>query len=78
MRNLWLKTYKDMRLYYGKGLCRQINAERTGDDRLHTFEIWYMKEVTGPPEEGELPVVPVRIWTHYCFRNTRSPSLLTR
>lgn len=76
MRNLWLKQYKDLRLYYGKGLCRRWNATARGDDRLRTFQIWYMKEVTGPPAQGELPVEPVRIWTHHCYRTTsgdRSP-----
>ena len=68
MRNLWLKQYKDMRVYYGKALCRQHNATTRGGDRLRTFEIWYMKEVTGPPSEGERPVEPVRIWTHYCYK----------
>lgn len=68
MRNLWLKEYGELRLYYGKARCRDWNAENTGDDRLRTFEIWYMKEETGPPHVGERPVVPVRIWTHECYK----------
>jgi hypothetical protein len=68
MRNLWLKEYSGMRLYFGKARCRGWNAAARGDDRLRTFEIWYMKEETGPPEVGERPVVPVRIWTHECYK----------
>lgn len=67
MRNIWLKQYKDMRLYYGKYRCREWNARHSGNQRLRQFEIWYMKEVTGPPAVGEEPVVPVRIWTHRCY-----------
>ncbi len=68
MRNLWLKEYSEMRLFYGKARCRDWNAKAKGDDRLRTFEIWYMKEETGPPHVGERPVVPVRIWTHECYK----------
>lgn len=73
MRNLWLKEYSELRLFFGKARCRDWNAGARGDDRLRTFEIWYMKEETGPPEEGERPVVPVRIWSHECYK--RAPHL---
>ena len=66
MRNIWLKKYKSLRLYYGKHLCRQWNADHKGAERLKSFKIVYMKQVT--PKPGETGRVdPVQIWSHNCF-----------
>ncbi len=67
MRNLWQKQYKNLRLYYGKHLCRAWNADHRGQDKLRSFQIVYMKEVT--PRPGKTTeVVPVQIWNHDCFK----------
>ena len=66
MRNIWLKKYKGLRLYYGKHVCRQWNAEHRGGERLKTFKMVYMKQVTPKPgETGRID--PVQIWNHNCF-----------
>lgn len=71
MRNLWSKKYKKFRLYYGKHVCREWNAEHRGKDRLKTFRMVYMKEVT-PKPGGEDPVIqPVMIWRHNCYGSTK-------
>ncbi len=66
MRNIWMKKYKGLRLYYGKHLCRSWNDTHKGSDRLKTFRIVYMKQVTPPPGETGI-VEPVQIWNHNCF-----------
>ena len=66
MRNIWMKKYKGLRLYYGKHLCRQWNATHKGAERLKTFRIVYMKQVTPPPGESGI-VEPVQIWKHNCY-----------
>ncbi len=66
MRNIWMKKYKGLRLYYGKHLCRQWNATHKGGERLKTFRIVYMKQVTPPPGETGI-VQPVQTWKHNCF-----------
>ena len=66
MRNIWLKKYKGLRLYYGKHVCRQWNAEHRGSERLKSFKMVYMKQVTPKPgESGRID--PVQIWNHNCF-----------
>ncbi|MCB9253685.1 MAG: HTTM domain-containing protein [Bdellovibrionaceae bacterium] len=68
MRRLWMLEYKEHRLYFGKYICRNWNREHEGVDKLETFEIVYMKENT--LDEGEAPPVPVKIWTHWCYKNS--------
>jgi len=69
MRNIYRKTWKDLRLYYGKHLCKVWNAEARGRDKLSSFEIIFVKEMTKP--RGEEPVVSqVSIWKHDCFKRT--------
>jgi hypothetical protein len=66
MRNIWLKKYKSLRLYYGKHVCRQWNAEHQGRERLKSFKMIYMKEITPKPGESGR-VDPVQVWNHNCF-----------
>ena len=66
MRNIWLKKYKSLRLYYGKHICRQWNAEHSGRERLKSFKMVYMKQLTPKPGESGR-VDPVQIWNHNCF-----------
>lgn len=65
MRNIWTKDYKKLRLYYAKYLCRSWNATHTGSERLRTFQIVYVKELT-PPPGGEWKTERVQIWNHNC------------
>ena len=66
MRNIWMKKYKSLRLYYGKHSCREWNATHRGAERLKTFRIVYMKQVT-PEPGGSGIVTPVQIWKHNCY-----------
>ncbi len=65
MMNLWLKTKKGYRLWYGKYLCRTWN-ERADVERLAAFDIVFMKEKTGAPGET-LPIEKMTVWQHDCF-----------
>lgn len=58
------------RLYYGKYLCREWNKDKLTVEavgqRLISFKMIYMLEVTPPP--GQTPTVEQRvIWRHDCF-----------
>ena len=66
MRNLWMKTNKKLRQPYAQYLCKSWNATHAGGERLKTFKIVYVKEVTPKPGEEEAPEA-VEIWTHDCF-----------
>lgn len=70
MRNIWMKQYKDLRLYYGKHLCREWNATHRGEERLMTFRMVYMKELTPKPGDPAPRIDPVQIWDHNCFAKT--------
>lgn len=73
MRNIWLKKYKSLRLYYGKHVCRTWNADHRGNERLKSFRMVYMKQVT--PKPGETGIVePVMIWKHNCFGSSKPSS----
>lgn len=67
---LWEPRFSNQRLYYGKYLCRQWNADKLDGEaratRLMTFKLIYMLELTPPP--GEPASVEQRIlWRHECF-----------
>ena len=73
MRNLWLKKWKEFRLYYGRYKCRSWNAGKrsTDSDSLQSFTMYFMKEVTMPPGEAStLDKVPV--WNHDCYSPSKS------
>jgi hypothetical protein len=74
MRNLWLKKYKDMRLYYGRQLCRTNNAgkRRTDPKALVGFEMWFVKEPT-PAPGGTSEILPISIWKHHCYEDATKP-----
>lgn len=73
MRNIWMKKHKKLRLYYGKYLCRAWNADHRGGERLKSFRIVYMKQVTPPPgQTGKIE--PVQIWNHNCYSSNEAKS----
>jgi predicted DCC family thiol-disulfide oxidoreductase YuxK len=67
MRNISSRDLEKHRLYYGQYLCRSWNTRHEGQNRLETFQIIFMKEVTQP---DYLPSEAVRevLWTHECFK----------
>ena len=68
MRNLWTKTNKNWRLYFGKHVCREWNATHKGGESLRSFRMVYMKENT-PKPGGKTKLEPVLIWKHDCFKS---------
>jgi predicted DCC family thiol-disulfide oxidoreductase YuxK len=73
MMNIWQKSKKDHRLWYGKYVCRTWNDAHEGGDRLATFDIIFMREKT-PPPGSPLHVEPVTIWQHDCFKRASDSS----
>lgn len=72
MMNIWQKKKKEHRLYYGRYLCRSFNKEQLFDRKLLSFEIFFVKERTPPPDE-EAKTERVSIWKHDCFPNQAVP-----
>lgn len=68
MRNIWMKENKKWRLHYGRYVCREWNDSHRGMERLKTFRLVYIKEVTPKPGHAS-KLEPVVIWTHDCFRS---------
>lgn len=66
MMNLWSRDFSKFREFYGKYLCRDWNANHSGDDQLDHFTIYFMREDTRP--DGEAPPEKVSLWDHYCFK----------
>ncbi|NUM56717.1 MAG: HTTM domain-containing protein [Candidatus Hydrogenedentes bacterium] len=65
MMNLREKKYSDHLLYYGRYLTRAWNAKLSGDERINTFDIYFMRETTDYPTV-EAPT-KVHLWRHNCF-----------
>lgn len=74
---MWEAIYGGHRLYYGRYLCRQWNAdlqaEGQQDLRLKSFRMIYMLEATPPPGEA-LTVEQRVIWRHECFTQDKTPA----
>ena len=66
MMNLWLKRNAPHRLHYGRYLCRRWNSQHRGPQRLRTFEIVFMKEVT-LPDNRTPPAERISLRKHDCF-----------
>ena len=76
MMNIWKKRYKDHRLYFGKYLCRTWNNDRSGDDRLHKWQMHFVKELStsmGP----KWPFEEFTLWRHECYEEEKESKNLT-
>ncbi|MEZ0392934.1 MAG: HTTM domain-containing protein [Pseudobdellovibrionaceae bacterium] len=71
--NIWHKNYKEHRLYFGRFICRLWNNRHEGDERVNTFKIFYMLEVSPPPGEAPAPIRQEEIWSHYCLEKPANP-----
>lgn len=67
MMNLWAKKNKGHRLYYGRYLCRLWNSQHSGNQKLITFKIYFMREDTLPNYQTSSPQ-RVLLWTHRCSK----------
>ena len=67
MRNIWMAKNAYLRVYFGRYLCRDWNAERLGTtEELRTFSIIYMMEET-LPDYAKSEVERFNLWNHDCF-----------
>jgi len=65
LERIWSAEYSSNRLYYGRFLCRSWNSRHAANQRLSTFRIIYMLEMSVP--EGQTPRVEERVlWQHDC------------
>jgi hypothetical protein len=75
INNRWRKFLMNMRSadnlnyreQYAKYLCRTWNNNRTAPNRLETFQIDFMKEVT--TDTGVLPLERITLWEHHCIQH---------
>lgn len=60
---------EDLRLNFGRWLCREYNARHEGDDRLYKFEIHWMNErVDVQKQDGtRYPLPRQTLWRHMCY-----------
>jgi hypothetical protein len=66
--HLWEPGNATQRMYYGKYLCREWNADKLDNPskRLMTFKLIHMLERTPPPGE-QAQVEQEVLWRHECF-----------
>jgi len=63
------RDYARHRLWFGKYLCRQWNADKLSSDREHRllrFKINYVFEPTPPPGQA-MRTEQQTLWSHECF-----------
>jgi hypothetical protein len=65
MDNLYEEDYSDLRLHFGRYLCREWNDRHAGSEQLMNFDIIYMLEVTLPDYRRATPEKVVT-WEHSC------------
>ena len=58
-----------LRIYLGKYFCRKYNNTHSNNDRLDTFDIYFMKQYTATFEKPPSPVKKVNLWSHRCFES---------
>ena len=67
MRNIWMAKNAHLRVYFGRYLCRDWNADRLDTtDELRTFSIIYMMEKT-LPDYAKSEAEQFNLWNHDCF-----------
>jgi hypothetical protein len=76
MRNLYTSKYKEMRVYYGRYLCRSHNAgkKRSDPDSLERFDMFYMEELTPPPGSPDPVPEKKNLWAHRCYKDVGAES----
>jgi len=63
---------EDLRLNFGRWLCREYNARHFGNDRLWKFAIHWMNErVDVQKQDGtRYPLPKQTLWNHMCYEKT--------
>ncbi len=55
----------DMRLSFGRYLCREWNKRHTGDEHLVTYTVWVM-EKRNLLDGTSVPLAKTALWEHVC------------
>lgn len=65
--SLWLASYSEYRVYFGRYLCHTWNTRHEGAQRLNLIYISYLLEFTPPPGQPVPQPTKELVWRHYCF-----------
>ncbi|MBK49515.1 MAG: hypothetical protein CL768_00530 [Chloroflexi bacterium] len=52
---------------YAQYLCRDWNSSQTDGNQLNRFDIYFMLELSKPPDEPVGEIVKTPLWSHWCF-----------
>ena len=66
MTGIETRRNEDMRLYFGKYICREWNARYQGSEQLTRFQLYLIEERTLPDYRTAEPR-KIRLWSHRCF-----------
>jgi hypothetical protein len=60
---------EDLRLNFGRWMCREYNSRHDGNDRVHKFSIHWMSErVDTQKQDGtRYPLPKQTLWNHMCY-----------
>jgi len=72
----WFKYYENginthpnneqLRLNFGRYLCREFNARHSGGERLYKFSLYWMSE-RAEPNQPRSPLQKQNLWNHVCY-----------
>lgn len=66
IRRMAVDSYSHYRLYFGRMLCRRWNSEAAQGEKLSTFDIYWVSQIT-PPPGGTPEFNTYKTWSHSCF-----------
>jgi len=58
--------HENIRLNFGRWVCREYNAVHSGDERLHSYKVWFLLEWQQLYGERSAPSKQV-LWEHMCY-----------
>jgi hypothetical protein len=72
----WFKFYENginthpaneqIRLHYGRYICREFNKRHRGGEMLHKFSLHWIGELADR-EKGRIPNSKQVLWSHICY-----------
>jgi len=72
----WFKYYENginthtnndqLRLNWGRYICREFNARHFGKHQIYKFTIWWMSE-RAEPDKPRIPQAKQNLWNHVCY-----------
>lgn len=61
--------HENIRLNFGRWICREYNSVHSGKERLYTFKVWFMLEWQAL-YGGRAPPSKQVLWEHVCYLKT--------